>query len=66
MLPPGPLAAHADAPPPTGAAGAAVGGGGDVVAEQVLEALPALLHPDERQAEVGDRVANEVVRSVLG
>ncbi len=32
-----------------------------VVAEQVLEALAALLHPDERQAELGDRVADEVV-----
>ena len=32
-----------------------------VVAEQVLEALAALLEPDERQPELGDRVADDVV-----
>ena len=40
--------------------------GRGLVAEQVLEALPALLEPDERQAELGDRVADDVVRPVVG
>ena len=35
------------------------------VAEEVLEAVAALLDPDERQAEVDDRVADEVVRPVV-
>ena len=37
-----------------------------VVTEQVLQALPALLDPDQRQRQVGDRVAHDVVLGVLG
>ena len=36
------------------------------VAEQVLEALPALLEPDQRQAQLRDRVADDVERLVVG
>ena len=52
MLPPGPDTlglAHAD----------------HLVAEQVLEALAALLEPDERQVQPDDRVADDVVRPVV-
>ena len=64
MLPPGPLAVTPAPPPPLDVAGGAAATG--IVAEQVLEALAALLHPDERQPEVGHGVADEVVRPVLG
>ena len=35
------------------------------IAEQVLQALPALLDAHERQAQVGDGVADDVVRSLV-
>ena len=48
---------------PDAAAGAGTAGRPTgLVAEQVLEALAALLDPDERQPELGDRVADDVER----
>src|SRR5204863_6458384 len=31
-----------------------------LVAEQILESVPPLLHPDERQAELDDRVPDDI------
>jgi hypothetical protein len=38
---------------------------GRIVAEQVLEPVAALLHPDERQPELDDRVADDVIRRLV-
>ena len=79
MLPPGPRRSSARRPAGLGVApviagrpsarrrGAAgvVGAGRALVREQVLEAAATLLHADQRQAEVGQGVADHVVRPVV-
>src|SRR5919109_2572241 len=42
------------------------GGRDGVVAEQLLEPVPALLHPVQRQPEIGDRVPDRVERGLIG